>query len=195
MIERKRLSPEARRRLRRKPAKPPNRMRFTDANVLTLPVKNKPYRVWDAGTGAARGLQVLVRPSGTKAYRVHYGKGKHLWLGRVGEEITLEEARTGARKTRGLAAKGQDPKQHDPRHAGTFGELLDVWTTTDQKGRKQNVSADRTLKSMKSSCAHWLGRPIAAITYADIESLLFIGAIGSTLAIKTSPSYPCQLLP
>jgi integrase len=172
MVERKRLSPAFKRKLNKARVSAANRKHLTEANVLVLQVKQKPYKVWDAGTGAARGLHILVQPSGTTTYRVNYGKSIGLKLGRVGE-MTLEEARAETRKIRGLAAKGHDPKQHDPRHAGTFGELLEVWNRDEQKGRKQNKSADRTLKTLKSSCDHWKGKPLVAITYENIEHLLF----------------------
>lgn len=174
MVERKRLSPALKSKLRRARFSAPNLKHFTEDNVLTLPVKKKPYRIWDSGTGAARGLHILIQPSGTKTYRVQYrrnGKGAAKKLKRV-EAMTLEEARDEARIILRYVAKGNDPKQPDPRHAGTFGELLEVWNRDEQKGRKQNKSADRTLKSTKSSCAHWLGTPLAAITYENIEHLL-----------------------
>ena len=75
---------------RKLPAKP-NRKHFTETNVLKLPPKKgRQYLVWDQGTGAARGLAILVSPTGTASYRtVFYFKGspKPHWmhLGRVGE--------------------------------------------------------------------------------------------------------------
>ena len=85
--------------------------------MLRLPVKKgKQHFVWDAGTGAARGLAVLVNPLGTKTYFVNYRLGGRLTykkLGRVGE-ITLEEARTDAIAARRLASKDIDPKGDDP---------------------------------------------------------------------------------
>jgi integrase len=177
MIERIRLTPEARRRLRRKLAKPPNRKRLTEKNVLTLPARKKPYRVWDAGTGAASGLQVLVQPSGTKRYRVQYslhGKGAAMKLKRV-EHTTLKEARKEAVRIRGLAEDGHDPRQRtdETKQAGKFEDLLNAWNTDDQIKRLGNVSADRTLILLKSSCAHWLEKHVTSISYDDIEGLLF----------------------
>jgi len=76
------------------------RRHFTEDKVLRLPVGKKQRFIWDAGTGAARGLAVLVNPTGTKTYFVNYrfpGSPKLYYkkLGRVGE-ITLEEARAAA---------------------------------------------------------------------------------------------------
>ncbi len=45
---------------------PANRKALTEDNVLKLRVKRAQYRVWDAGTDAARGLGVLVSPAGAK---------------------------------------------------------------------------------------------------------------------------------
>ena len=65
--------------------------------MRALPVKPQQHFIWDAGTGAARGMAVLVNPTGTKTYFVNYrfpgSKALHYKkLGRVGE-VTLEEAR------------------------------------------------------------------------------------------------------
>jgi hypothetical protein len=49
-----------------------NRMNFTEANVRSLKPKKKQFHVWDADTDAARGLGILVSPTGTKSYRATY---------------------------------------------------------------------------------------------------------------------------
>jgi hypothetical protein len=100
-----------------------NRKHFTESNVLTLPAKRNQYLVWDAGSkrsrdDTARGLAILVSPTGTKSYRCVYtypGSAKPFWmhLGRVGE-MPLEEARERCRKVRGKARKGDDPTDPSP---------------------------------------------------------------------------------
>src|SRR5215204_4411698 len=70
-----------------------NRINFSPAKVEGLKArKGKQYLVWDEGTGAARGLAILVSPTGTKSFRCAYyypGDPKAHWkhLGRVGELV------------------------------------------------------------------------------------------------------------
>ena len=50
-----------------------NRKALTKQNDNTLkPKRLKQYLIWDEGTGAARGLAILVSPTGTKSYRCAY---------------------------------------------------------------------------------------------------------------------------
>jgi integrase len=152
-----------------------NRKKLTEANVLTLPVAKRPYRVWDSGTGAARGLHILVQPTGTRTYRVTYqvGGGKRaIALGRVGV-TTLEEARTKARQAQRTADDGHDPKRFDPKLSDRFTDLLDTWTQQEQIGRKRAVSADESKTFVRNSCAAWLNRPIATIRRAEVEAVLW----------------------
>ena len=67
-----------------------NRRRFTADNVFKLKPKKKQYLVWDEGGDSARGLAILVSPTGTRSFRcVFYypGSPKAHWkhLGRVDE--------------------------------------------------------------------------------------------------------------
>src|SRR4051812_39005388 len=83
------------------------RKHFTETNVLRLPTKNKQYLIWDGartdrGDDAARGLAILVSPTGTKSYRAVFyypGSAKPYWmhLGRVGE-MSLARARERTRE-------------------------------------------------------------------------------------------------
>jgi hypothetical protein len=52
-----------------KKRRPRNLKKLTEDNVRKLPVKRRPYYAWDAGTDAARGLGVLVLPTGTRSFR------------------------------------------------------------------------------------------------------------------------------
>lgn len=153
-----------------------NRKKLTEASVLTLPVHKTPYRVWDVGTEAARGLHILIQPSGTKTYRAQYiypdGKSGAVKLGRVGQ-MTLEEARTKTRQVRRLADNGEDPRKDHPLRSGTFEAMVKLWTTQEQLGRKQARSAYATQSLMLASCKAWHHRPLATIRYHEIEELLF----------------------
>ncbi|MGB6346186.1 MAG: integrase family protein [Methyloceanibacter sp.] len=141
-----------------------------------LPAKRKQYLIWDSGTEAARGLAILVSPTGTKSYRcVFYfpGSVKPNWkhLGRVGE-MTLEEAREETRKARRMAKEGEDPKAADAAESDTFEAVLDAYTREKINSDDGSKSAERSTKVIKSACAKWLHKPIGLIRTDQIKTLL-----------------------
>ena len=153
---------------------PVNRKRLTEKSVFNLATASSQYRVWDTGPNAARGLFVLIQPSGTRTYHVLYrfkgGTKEHtLSLGRVGE-ITLEEARDKALEARRRAARGEDPRVSDA--SDTFKAVVEKWTTNEQQGRKGNVSAERIQEYLLTACKRWLDRPLATMRYSEIDDLL-----------------------
>jgi integrase len=153
-----------------------NRRRLTETSVLRLPVSKTQHFVWDRGTNAVRGLCVQVNPSGTRTYfvnyrfpgskRLHYKK-----LGRVGE-MELEEAREEARKVRRLAHENKNPKAGDPYKSDSFETVFKSYIQREQKGRKQNSSADATCSVVLFNCAELKPRAVATVEYSDISSLL-----------------------
>jgi integrase len=152
-----------------------NRKRLTETSVLSLPVKRAAYRVWDAGTDAARGLHVLVQPTGTRTFRVMWrypgsSMDRNTKLGRVGD-MTLDEARIRAREVRRKAVNGEDPKQSDPANSTLFKSCVETWTSA-QKNGKGRVSADKTCKWVLTRTKVWHDRPIATIKAPEIERLL-----------------------
>ena len=165
--------------VRSKPKRPKAkaaRKHLTERNVRALPVKPHQHFIWDAGTGAARGMAVLVNPTGTKTYFVNYRfpgstKLRYRKLGRVGE-ITLEEARTAALETRRLANQNKDPKADDPTKSDTFETAFKAYIKEEQQGRKQNTSALETQSLVLNRCAGWETDPVATITYREIDKLL-----------------------
>ena len=184
--ERVRLSPEALVRFKDqlerdqksvRPKAKAKRRHFTESSVLRLPVnKVKQHFVWDAGAGAARGLSILVNPTGTKTYfvnyrfpgspTVHYKK-----LGRVGE-TRLEEARAAALEARRLANQNVDPKADDPTRSDAFETVWKAYIEQEQIGRKNNKSALETQSFVLNACAQWKPRAVATLSYRDIDKLL-----------------------
>jgi integrase len=187
-VERVKLPPKPQR-------KPFNRKSFTERNVLQLsPKKGKQYMIWDEGTNAARGLAVLVSPTGTKSYRcVYYFPGspkphyKH--LGRVGE-MTLEQARQLTRKARGDARQGLDPRADDPSKADSFESAVERYIEDRQKARKGNKSADETKAVMLNNCKDWLPRSVATIRGAEVDHLLLSIRKGSEGSETKKPTKP-----
>jgi integrase len=171
------------------------RKTFTETNVARLPVKPHQHFVWDAGTGAARGLCVLVNPTGTKTYFVNYrfpGSPKlhYKKLGRVGE-ITVDKARELALAARKLAFENKDPKANDPNKSDAFEVVFETYIQHEQIGRKQNSSAMETRGVILHNCAELKPRAVATITYRDISGLL--AAIRDGTVGKPRPSIAARL--
>jgi integrase len=81
-------------------------MALTDTAIRATKPRAKPFKLTDGG-----GLHLLVKPSGTKLWRLAYrfgGKQRTLALG-VYPIVTLAEARSGRNAARELLAKGIDP--------------------------------------------------------------------------------------
>jgi integrase len=158
------------------PRREARRKSFTEQNVLRLKVERFQHFVWDSGTGAARGLAVLVNPTGTKTFfvnyrfpgskRLHYKK-----LGRVGE-MTVEEARTAALAARRAASRNRDPKADDPVHSDSFETVFETYIQQEQIGRKNNKSAAETRGVVLHNCGEFKPRAVATISYREISALL-----------------------
>jgi integrase len=169
MIERLRLrSPRPKAKARRKT--------FTETNLNRLKVKPHQHFIWDAGTGAARGLAVLVNPTGTKTYFVNYrfpGSAKLYYkkIGRVGE-TSLEEARAAALAARRAASQGRDPKADDPNRSDAFETVFEAYIQQEQVGRKKNSSALETRAVVLHTCSEWKPRAVATLTYREVSAQL-----------------------
>jgi integrase len=153
-----------------------NRKRFDEESVLTLPAKRRQYMVWDTGTEAARGLGVLVSPTGTRSYRVVYRfpgttKLHGLGLGRVGV-ISLEEARGKALEARRKAAQGIDPKGADLRYSTKFGEAIEEFVQRHLIGKRNAVTAQPIKSQLLTHFAEWKERPVSSVTATEISNLL-----------------------
>ena len=156
--------------------KRPNRKLFTNDNVLSLPAKAKQYSVWDAGTGATRGLSILVSPAGAKTYRSTFyfpgsSKPHTRKIGRVGQ-TSLKEARAICQRDREIALKGFDPKAGDPTKSDTFAAAVEEYIKREQIGRRGNLSIDQTRRVLKKDTVTWHTRPVATIRPEEIDALL-----------------------
>jgi hypothetical protein len=166
--------------------KSPNRKYLTERNLASLRPKAKQYLVWDSADGQkkggddpARGLAVLVSPTGTKSFRCAFyypgsDKTQYKHLGRVGE-MTLQEARTQCREVRRMAGEGDDPKSLET-HTDHFAEALRRYIENEQQGRRENKSASKTKAVIDRATPHWQDphrpRILSTIRYAEIEALL-----------------------
>jgi len=163
--------------------RPSHRKHFTEDNVLRLPARRKQYLIWDevsgkGGSDAARGLAILISPSGTKSYRAVYyypGSSKPHWmsLGRVGE-ITLERARERCREVRGKARDGLDPTEGAAIHSDHFKDAVEYYTKHEKIGRARTKSAMESQAVILNHCKDWHSKPIATLRYREIENLLAV---------------------
>jgi integrase len=153
-----------------------NRKQLTEESVLKLPTKRRQYMAWDTGTHAARGLGVLVSPTGTRSYRVvyrfpHTTKLHGMGLGRVGE-IDLETARERAIEARRKASNGIDPKGDDVSASDKFEDAVKDYVRRHLIGKRGNVTALEVQRAILKACDAWRERPVATITGREIGNLL-----------------------
>lgn len=160
--------------------RPANRKLLTEENVQSLPYKLHQYQVWDGTNGrgsehCARGLSVMVFPSGTKSYRSTYyfsnsSKPHSRHLGRVGE-MTLAEAREQCRLDRRNAQNGIDPKG-DQTKSDAYAALVEEYVRRVLIGAKGNLSHAETKRMLLKDGKEWEHRSIATITAPEIQKLL-----------------------
>jgi integrase len=160
----------------RKKRRPRNLKRLSEDSVLKLPAKRRQYLAWDTGTHAARGLGVLISPSGTRSYRVVYyfpgsSKPHSMHLGRVGE-MTLTDARKQAAQARAKAREGIDPKASDVSKSDAFKSAVEDYVRHWQIGKRGNATADEVKRILLKACAEWEQRPVATIRPQEIDTLL-----------------------
>lgn len=153
-----------------------NRKHFTEQNVLTLRGKDRQFLIWDEGTGAARGLAILVSPTGTKSYRVVYyypgsAEPHYKHLGRVGE-LLLADARAAALAVRAAARRGEDPRADASAKSDNFKVAVEDYIQREQKSSRANKSALDTQTVMLANCEDWHGRPVATLRSQEIDARL-----------------------
>lgn len=169
-----------------------NLKRLTDDNVLKLPVKRRrQYMAWDAGTDAARGLGVLISPTGTRSYRVVYyfpgdSKPHSMHLGRVGE-MTLAEARERALAARKKSREGIDPKGDDVTKSADFKGAVEDYVRHWLIGNRGNATALECRRVLLKACAEWQERPVATIRVQEIDKLLCAIRDGDGAGSKPRP--------
>jgi hypothetical protein len=166
-------------RKRKRKRKAPNRKHLSETFIDKLPVRKgkQQYVVWDAGTGGARGLCVLVNPVTAKTYRCVYyfpgsSKPHYKTLGRFGE-LPLAKARELCRKARGDAKAGNDPRSDDPGKSDSFERSVRDWVQFEQIDSRGNKSALETQSILLKACKDWLPRSVATIRPQEIERLLW----------------------
>jgi integrase len=121
------------------------RVKLNTEFVRTLPRKN--IDIYDS---KYPGLVLRCRASGVHTYRVLYGRGKAVTLGRA-DTLTPDEARTKARDELSAIAKGHDPQaaRKEAKAALTLRAFLDQhlepWTVEHHKRGKETIQRLRSV--------------------------------------------------
>src|SRR5262249_2896811 len=116
-----------------------NKRKLTQLYVARISPQPKTFCAWDT---EQKGLALLVRPNGYKAYKCVYAfQGRVRWyhLAAV-NEISLGQARRLAQEEMYAKAQGKDPQGENRawREAGTFADLVETYFTSH--GEKANRS-------------------------------------------------------
>lgn len=158
--------------------RPPERRHFTNKNVASLPAKSKQYRVWDQGTGASKGLHILVSPGGAKTWRSLFqfpgsNKSYSRKIGIVGEGgMSVEEARAQCRADKALAAKGEDPNSGRGEAIATYKAAVEDYIAREQIAKLERATADEARRLLLKEGALWHHRPLSTIRPQEIEDVL-----------------------
>jgi integrase len=136
-------------------------MRFTQSNVSTLQVKDKPYWITDEGCDNLR-LYVGTR---NKTWYVDYreanGKKAHRKLGPA-DALTVAQAREMARDVATKVTKGESVKKEKPAEKLTLGSYLkDAYFRAASQNLK---SADDPIRKITADFATYFDKPIDELT-------------------------------
>lgn len=149
---------------------------LSDSKCEAAKAKDKPYKLADG-----QGLYLLVRPSGSKVWRIKYnrpnGQENTLTVGEYGRKgITLAKARQARQEARNLLAQGVDPAEHakleeaKSQNATTFEVIAREWHASQVKRGKWSAGhAERVLREMQADLFPMLGkRPIEQLKTRDL---------------------------
>ena len=146
-------------------------------NLTTKAIKAFKYEGgWDVRwDDAVPGFGVRIYPSGKKAfvcsYR-HQGRKRLMVLGRFGADLTIDEARDRARRTRVQVRDGNDPLTVREREAAgrSFGDLIDAFIERHAMPRKKTWREDKR-RLDRNIPAAWRRRSADAISAGDVAKL------------------------
>lgn len=150
---------------------------FTALAVQNAKPREKPYVLTDS-----IGLHLLVKPSGTKVWRLRYrfgGKQNMISLG-LYPEVSLATAREKRDQARRLIVEGKDPSQQkkdDKLKAAiaarnTFGAVAREVLDALQEGNAAKSTMGKNRWLLETLAAPLANRPIAEITAAEVLVLL-----------------------
>jgi len=170
----------------------------------STPKDSKEIRLWDDDP---RGFGVRIKPSGVKTFFVQYRspvtfKKVRLTIGQYGR-LTLDEARSEARKILGRVEKGEDPAEEKKRQkahalstAGSIAELCDDYLRDANAGKvtyrgkpKKASTLEIDLGRINRHIKPLLGKlRVSEVAPKDVEKFMHDVRLGKTATVeKTKP--------
>ena len=147
----------------------PNRRNLTELYVRKVRPEAAPFNVWD---DKERGLVLRVHPTGRRAFKVVYSRGRPRWY-HIGE-VGLADARRMAAKVKLAVAEGKDPaaEKRAERGTGTFADLAERYV--EEYARKKNKSWKHTRDKLVRPhlIPRWGKLDAKSITRADVRALM-----------------------
>src|SRR5262245_4546642 len=152
--------------------RPINKRRLTQLYVARIRAQPKTFAAWDT---EQKGLALLVRPNGYKAYKVAYAfQGRTRWyhLAAV-NEISLGQARRLAQEIMYRKAQGQDPQgdKRAQRQTGTFADLVQAYFSQHAEKANRSWKQARCLID-RHLLPRWGGLVPNSITRSHVKALM-----------------------
>jgi integrase len=158
------------------PAREARKQRLTDRSVRAIKPEVAAFAVWDT---YQRGLALRVQPTGQRAWKFVYSRGKPRWYHIGDAAIGVDEARKIAAEVMAEIARGKDPvaERRAERGSGTFGELAERYV--QEYAKKYNKSWEHTRKKLVEPhlLPRWGKLDAKSITRSDVHAMM--GRIGA----------------
>jgi len=152
--------------------RPANKRKLTQTYVARISPQAKTFCAWDT---EQKGLALLVRPNGYKAYKCAYAfQGRTRWyhLAAV-NEISLGQARRLAQEVMYAKAQGKDPQgeKRAQRATGTFADLVETYFSQHAEKANRSWKQARYLVD-RNLLPRWGGLVPASITRAHVKAVM-----------------------
>jgi integrase len=128
--------------------------------------------------GIVPGLQLVVQPTGAKAYRLLArvkGKQQNLTIGNA-DVISLAKAREEAKRQLGLISSGSDPRKLKQEavqaEADTVASVAALFLERHARVRHKDGGEEAQWRLSREILPRWGTRPIGSITRRDVVTLL-----------------------
>jgi integrase len=152
--------------------RPANKTKLTQIYVARISPQAKTFAAWDT---EQKGLALLVRPNGYRAYKVVYqfqGRTRWFHLAAV-NETSLGQARRLAQEVMYQKAQGKDPQgdKRAQRQTGTFADLVEAYFTQHAEKANRSWKQARYLID-RHLLPRWGGLVPSSITRAHVKALM-----------------------
>jgi integrase len=152
-------------------AREARKARLTDRSARSTKPESAAFNVWDT---YQRGLVLQVQPTGQRAFKFVYSRGKPRWYHIGDAAIGVDEARKIAAEVMVEVARGKDPvaERRAERGSVTFGELADRYV--EQYAKRKNKSWRSTRRKLVEPhlLPRWGKLDAKSITRSDVRALI-----------------------